>query len=118
LQTESGPTRGGGKKVVSHYRSSQRVDEEADLDGDHCTEEDGHREPVEKLPGSRCHQPEGGYQDIAQEAALQAFLGLAHLREPMRFAAWFHAIAVNLARSALRRRREHSLEAVDLLARL
>jgi len=48
-------------------------------------------------------------QDIAQEASLQAFLGLARLQEPARFAAWFHAIAANLARSALRRRRERSL---------
>jgi RNA polymerase sigma-70 factor, ECF subfamily len=48
-------------------------------------------------------------QDIAQEASLQAFLGLARLQEPARFAAWFHAIAANLARSALRRRREQSL---------
>jgi len=48
-------------------------------------------------------------QDIAQEASLQAFLGLSHLQEPARFAAWFHAIAANLARSALRRRRERSL---------
>jgi RNA polymerase sigma-70 factor (ECF subfamily) len=48
-------------------------------------------------------------QDIAQEASLQAFLGLSSLREPARFAAWFHAIAANLARSALRRRRECSL---------
>jgi RNA polymerase sigma-70 factor, ECF subfamily len=47
-------------------------------------------------------------QDIAQEASLQAFLGLARLQEPARFAAWFHAIAANLARSALRRRRERS----------
>ena len=43
-------------------------------------------------------------QDIAQEASLQAFLGLARLQEPARFAAWYHAIAANLARSALRRR--------------
>ena len=49
-------------------------------------------------------------EDIVQEAALQAFLGLAHLREPARFAGWFHGIAANLARSALRRRSEHSLE--------
>ena len=49
-------------------------------------------------------------QDVAQEAALQAFLGLSHLRDPARFAAWFHAIAANLARSALRRRSECSLE--------
>src|SRR5215471_717113 len=48
-------------------------------------------------------------QDIAQEASLQAFLGLAHLQEPARFAAWFHAIAANLARSALRRRRETAM---------
>jgi RNA polymerase sigma-70 factor, ECF subfamily len=48
-------------------------------------------------------------QDITQEASLQAFLGLARLQEPARFAAWFHAIAANLARSALRRRREHAL---------
>lgn len=49
-------------------------------------------------------------QDIAQEAALQAFLGLSRLQEPARFAAWFQAIAANLARSALRRHREQSLQ--------
>jgi RNA polymerase sigma-70 factor (ECF subfamily) len=43
-------------------------------------------------------------QDVAQEAALQAFLGLDHLQDPARFGAWFHAIAANLARSQLRRR--------------
>ena len=52
-------------------------------------------------------------QDITQEASLQAFLGLAHLQEPARFAAWFHAIAANLARSALRRRRERSLSTLS-----
>ena len=52
-------------------------------------------------------------QDILQEASLQAFLGLARLREPVRFAAWFHAIAANLARSALRRRHELSLQQLD-----
>src|SRR5215469_6802403 len=51
-------------------------------------------------------------QDIVQEATLQAFLGLSHLREPARFAAWFHAIAANLARTALRRHSEESLEQV------
>src|SRR5690349_1887464 len=51
-------------------------------------------------------------QDIAQEASLQAFLGLARLQEPAHFAAWFHAIAANLARSALRRR-EHSLHTLN-----
>jgi RNA polymerase sigma-70 factor (ECF subfamily) len=43
-------------------------------------------------------------QDVAQEAALQAFLGLARLDAPVRFGAWLHAIAANLARMALRRR--------------
>src|SRR5215470_15059841 len=52
-------------------------------------------------------------QDIAQEASLQAFLGLARLQEPARFAAWFHAIAANLARSALRRQREHALSTLS-----
>ena len=51
-------------------------------------------------------------QDIAQEAALQAFLELPHLQEPARFGAWLHAIAANLARMALRRRRASSLDAL------
>lgn len=51
-------------------------------------------------------------QDIAQDAALEAFLRLSQLRDPMRFSAWFHAIAANLAHSALRRRRTVSLEAL------
>jgi RNA polymerase sigma-70 factor, ECF subfamily len=52
-------------------------------------------------------------QDVAQEAALQTFLGLSRLHEPARFGAWFHAIAANLARSALRRRHPLSLDALD-----
>jgi RNA polymerase sigma-70 factor (ECF subfamily) len=52
-------------------------------------------------------------QDVAQEAALQAFLGLSRLREPARFAAWFHAIAANLAHMALRRRRELPLQTLS-----
>ncbi len=55
---------------------------------------------------------EADAQDVAQEAALQAFLGLRRLREPARFGAWLHSIAANLARSALRRRRSLSLEAI------
>lgn len=43
-------------------------------------------------------------QDIAQEAALQAFLGLRRLQDPARFGPWLYAIATNLARMALRRR--------------
>jgi uncharacterized protein len=63
-----------------------------------------------------CHRLLGATleaQDVAQEAALQAFLGLADLREPARFGAWLHAIAANLARMALRRRRLLSLDALD-----
>lgn len=51
-------------------------------------------------------------QDVAQEAALQAFLDLGRLREPDRFGAWLHAIAANLARMALRRRRARSIDAI------
>ncbi len=51
-------------------------------------------------------------QDLAQEAALQSFLSLAHLQEPARFGAWLHAIAANLARMELRKRRLLSLEAL------
>ena len=44
-------------------------------------------------------------EDLAQEAILQAFLGLEHLREPDRFGAWLCGIAANLARMRLRRLR-------------
>lgn len=49
-------------------------------------------------------------EDVAQEAALQAFLNLRRLREPRQFAAWLHSIAANLARSTQRRRRPLPLE--------
>ena len=51
-------------------------------------------------------------QDVAQEAAVQAYLGLARLRDPGRFGPWLHAIAANLARMALRRRGVLSLDAL------
>ncbi len=54
-------------------------------------------------------------QDAAQEAALQAFLGLRQLQEPDRFGAWLHGTAANLARTALRRRRQLSLESLGTL---
>jgi RNA polymerase sigma factor (sigma-70 family) len=44
-------------------------------------------------------------EDIAQEAFLQAYLGLDRLRDPARFGAWLCAIAVNLAKMRLRERR-------------
>jgi RNA polymerase sigma factor (sigma-70 family) len=49
-------------------------------------------------------------EDVAQEAFLQAYLALSRLREPERFGSWVAAIAVNLARMRLRRRREIPLE--------
>ena len=49
-------------------------------------------------------------EDVAQEAAVQAFLGLARLADPARFGAWLHAIAANQARMALRRRHRLTLE--------
>jgi RNA polymerase sigma factor (sigma-70 family) len=49
-------------------------------------------------------------EDVAQEAAVAAFVGLPRLADPVRFGAWLHAIAANLARMALRRRRLLLLE--------
>jgi RNA polymerase sigma factor (sigma-70 family) len=49
-------------------------------------------------------------EDVAQEAAVHAFLGLPRLADPVRFGAWLHAIAANRARVALRRRRLLALE--------
>jgi RNA polymerase sigma factor (sigma-70 family) len=41
-------------------------------------------------------------QDLAQEALLQAFLSLDHLRDDARFPAWLYGIALNICRSYLR----------------
>ena len=53
---------------------------------------------------------EAAAEDVTQEAALQAFLGLARLREPRYFSAWLHSIATNLAYGTLRRRGPGSLD--------
>ncbi|MBI3971442.1 MAG: bifunctional nuclease family protein [Chloroflexi bacterium] len=45
-----------------------------------------------------------GAQDLAQEALLRAFQGLARLEEPSRFPAWLFGIAANLARRWWQRR--------------
>jgi uncharacterized protein len=55
---------------------------------------------VQRLLGSRAE-----VEDVVQEATLQAYLGLAELREPERFGAWFSAIAANLAKMRLRESR-------------
>lgn len=52
-------------------------------------------------------------EDVAQEAALAACLGIQQLREAGRFGPWLHAIAANLARQHLRRRKALSLDALD-----
>lgn len=53
---------------------------------------------------------------MAQEAVLTACVSLVRLREPARFGAWLHAIAANLARGILRRRRRTlSLESLNEL---
>jgi RNA polymerase sigma factor (sigma-70 family) len=44
-------------------------------------------------------------EDVVQDAAVNAFLGLGRLADPARFGAWLLAIAANRARMALRRRR-------------
>jgi RNA polymerase sigma factor (sigma-70 family) len=43
--------------------------------------------------------------DATQESFLQAYLGLAQLRQPARFGAWVSSIAVNVARLQLRAQR-------------
>jgi RNA polymerase sigma factor (sigma-70 family) len=55
-------------------------------------------------------------EDIAQEATLQAYLGLRDLRDPERFGAWFCSIAANLAKMRLRetRGRLHPLDGLEL----
>jgi RNA polymerase sigma-70 factor (ECF subfamily) len=55
---------------------------------------------VQRLLGSRAEA-----EDVVQEATLQAYLGLAELREPERFGAWFSAIVANLAKMRLRETR-------------
>jgi RNA polymerase sigma factor (sigma-70 family) len=55
---------------------------------------------AQSLLGSRAEA-----EDIAQEATLQAYLGLRDLRDPGRFGAWFCAIATNLAKMRLRQTR-------------
>ena len=50
------------------------------------------------------HLPDREYvRDIVQEAILQAYLSLDHLRDPARFKSWFYAIVVNTCRMWLRR---------------
>jgi RNA polymerase sigma factor (sigma-70 family) len=68
---------------------------------------------AQRLLGSRAEA-----EDIAQEATLQAYLGLRDLRDRDRFGAWFCAIAANLAKMRLRETRGRlvPLDGVDGVA--
>lgn len=45
-------------------------------------------------------------EDVTQEALLQAFLGLASLRNPDSFGPWLLGIAVNLSKMRIRAKRD------------
>jgi RNA polymerase sigma factor (sigma-70 family) len=49
-------------------------------------------------------------EDVAQEAVLQAYLGLDRLRDPARFGSWLYGITLNLARMRLRARKTVPLD--------
>lgn len=55
-----------------------------------------------------------GVQDLVQEAMLQAYLSLEHLRDPARFKSWLYGIVLNVCRSHFRDRKVafFSLEAI------
>src|SRR5437016_950642 len=54
-------------------------------------------------------------EDAAQEAMVEAYVKLGHLREPERFAGWLRRIVAGKAAEVARRRREEPLapEAVE-----
>ncbi len=57
-------------------------------------------------------QPETA-QDLVQEAMLQAYLSLDHLRDATRFKSWFYGIVLNVCRS-WRRRQQTSPLSLDI----
>ena len=65
---------------------------------------------------ARAYVGDAGAPDVVQDAFLAAWRELPRLRDPDRFEAWLHRIAVNHCRSALRGRsrvREIDLDAAD-----
>ena len=56
---------------------------------------------------------EAGAEDVAQEAFLKAFHHLASFRCEAKFSTWLVAIALNEARSHLRRQRALHMESID-----
>jgi RNA polymerase sigma factor (sigma-70 family) len=59
----------------------------------------------------------GTAQELAQEAMLQAYLSLAHLRDGERFPSWLHGIVLNVCRSYLRERKVPWLSWEELTGR-
>src|SRR5437016_14308848 len=52
-------------------------------------------------------------EDVAQEAVLKAFKGLAHFRGDAKFSTWLIQIAINEAKMKLRKDRRHLYESID-----
>jgi RNA polymerase sigma-70 factor, ECF subfamily len=65
---------------------------------------DRHQGRIVALLGRLCGCPEQAL-DLAQETFLAAFRHLETFRQESRFSTWLHAIAVNQARAAARRRK-------------
>lgn len=53
-------------------------------------------------------------RELAQEAILQAYLSLRHLREAARFSSWLHGIVLNVCRSYLREQKAELLSWEEL----
>lgn len=64
------------------------------------------------------YQMTGDYetaQELAQEAILQAYLSLRHLRDDTLFRSWLYGIGLNVCRSYLRARKTIALSLEDLM---
>src|SRR5215469_11647939 len=55
-------------------------------------------------------------REMAQEAMLQAYLSLDHLRDDTRFKGWFYGIVLNVCRSYLREQKRPLLSLEAMLA--
>jgi RNA polymerase sigma-70 factor (ECF subfamily) len=61
-----------------------------------------HYAPARARAARWCARPDE-VDDVVQEAFLQAFVSLGHLRDPGRFGAWLTGIVLNVSRTAARR---------------
>jgi DNA-directed RNA polymerase specialized sigma24 family protein len=61
-----------------------------------------HIRTVEVVAGRLVYNPEIR-KELLQEAYLEAYLSLCHLRQPARFGSWLCGIALNICRNYLRR---------------